>query len=356
MSKQQGQQVKTASLVFQLGAGEPDAAGLAQVSTEAHLLPPGPFRSTDVRPVECEAWQLDAAIAARVMARAAALKNDFLIDYEHQSLRSAYNGQSVPAAGWFKTFEWREGGASESASAGLWATGIDWNAKAKELIDKKEYRYISAVFAYYTDTGEVLEILSVALTNTPGIDGLDPLTQRAAMSRSTFLTPSSKSTKDDDMDKDQQIAALTTQVAALTTERDALKPQATQVVQANTQVVALTTQVAALTTERDTARAELTALTAQADKDKHAALLTAALTGGRLAPAQKAWAEKQSLAALTEYLDATAPLVQQDRQADAGDKGGHGLSEVELATCTRMGVSPEAFVAARDNKPLPKSA
>jgi phage I-like protein len=341
VSKQQGQQVKTASLVFQLGVGEADAEGLAQVTTEAHLLPPGPFRSTDVRPVECKAWQLDTAIAARVIARAAALKNDFLIDYEHQSLRSAANGQPVPAAGWFKTFEWRE--------SGLWATGIDWTAEGKERIAEKEYRYISAVFTYYADTGEVLEIVSVALTNTPGIDGLDPLTQRAAMSRSAFLTIPSKSTKDDDMDKDQQIAALTA-------ERDALKPQAEQVVQANAKVVALTTERDTLKTERDTAQTALTALKEAQDKDKHATLLTAALTDGRLAPAQKAWAEKQSLAALTEYLDATASLVQQDRQAGASDKGGHGLNEVELATCTRMGVSPEAYVAARDNKPLTKSA
>ena len=115
------------------------------------------------------------------------------------------------------------------------ATGIDWTAEGKERIAEKEYRYISAVFSYYQDTGEVLEIISVALTNTPGIDGLDPLTQRAAMSRSTFLTTPFTSTKDDDMDKDQQIAALTA-------ERDALKPQAAQVVQANTKVVGNTCQ------------------------------------------------------------------------------------------------------------------
>ncbi len=330
--QQQGQQVKTASLVFQLGVGEPDDAGVVQVTTEAHLLPPGPFRSMDIRPEECDAWQLNAAIAARVIARADAQKNDFLIDYEHQSLRAAENGQPVIAAGWFKTFEWREGGASMD---GLWATGIDWVVDAQEQIAKKKCRYISAVFTYYADTGEVLEIISVALTNTPGIDGLDPLTQRAAMSRSTFLIPPSKSTKDDDMDKDQQIAALTS-------ERDTLKTQVAQ--------------IATLTTERDTAQTALTALKAEQDKAKHAELLTAALTSGRLAPAQKAWAEKQSLAALTEYLDATAPLVKQERQADAGDKGSHGLNEVELATCTRMGVTPEAFVAARDNKPLSKSA
>lgn len=139
------------------------------------------------------------------------------------------------------------------------------------------------------------------------------------------------------MDKDQQIAALTAEVQAL-------KPQAALTVQANAQVVALTTQVAALTAERDTAATSLAALTAQADKDKHAQLMTAALTGGRLAPAQKAWAEKQSVAALTEYLDATAPIVSKERQAHVDSQdGNHGLTEVELAACTRMGVTPEDF-------------
>jgi phage I-like protein len=137
------------------------------------------------------------------------------------------------------------------------------------------------------------------------------------------------------MDKDQQIAALTA-------ERDTLKVQVAN--------------VTALTAERDKAKADLAALQEAQDKDKHAALLTAALTSGRLAPAQKAWAEKQSLAALTEYLDATAPLVQQERQADKDDDGHHGLNEVELATCTHMGVTPEAYIAARNNKPLTKSA
>nr|WP_180132576.1 phage protease [Rhodoferax sp. BLA1] len=310
------------SFVLELGA--PDAAGLAPVPTEAHLLPPGPFRSTDGRPEDCEAWQLDATIAARVIDRASQRKNDVLIDYEHQSLYASMNGQPVIAAGWFTgpSLVWRE--------TGLFATGIDWVAEAAERIAGKKYRYISAYFSYYASTGEVLEILSVALTNTPGLDGLNALSARAALSRSVFATPPTDSTKDEKvtMDpKDEQIAALTSKVATL-------EPEAAR--------------VAALTTERDTAVTALAALTNQVEKDKHTALLTAALSDGRLAPAQKAWAEKQSRAALTEYLDASKPLVDQSRQVDPkAEQGGHGLTEVELAACTRMGVTPEAFLAAK---------
>lgn len=314
-----------AALTFEL---VPGADG---VTTEAHLLPPGPFRSTDVRPVECAAWQLDAAIAARVIARAAAQKTDTLIDYEHQSLRSTDNGQKVIAAGWIpNSYEWRDG-------KGLYAIDIGWTSQAEREIADKQYRYISTVFYYDASTGEVLGIVSVALTNTPAIDGLDALAAmaRADLSRSTSITGETE------MDKDQQIAALSsengtikTQVAALTAENATIK-----------------TQVAALTTENGDLKAKVTGFESEkaqaalaADKAKHAELLQVALTDGRLVPAQKGWAEKQSLAALTEYLDATNPVALLTKQADGkGAAGNHGLSDVELATCTRLGVKPEDF-------------
>ena len=54
------------------------------IPVEAHLLPPGPFRAVDGRPgtiAACQDWQLDAGIAARVIARAAAQQTDILIDF-----------------------------------------------------------------------------------------------------------------------------------------------------------------------------------------------------------------------------------------------------------------------------------
>ncbi len=306
------------------------------VTTEAHLLPIGPFRSTDVRPAECEAWQLDASIAARVIARAADRKTDTLIDYEHQSLRAEKNGQKVVAAGWIpNTFEWREG-------KGLYAVNVGWTGQARREIADKQYRYISTVFYYDADTGEVLEIISVALTNTPALDGLDALAAmaRAALSRgelSDFLT-----TGDADM------AATEQQVAALTAERDTAKTQLAALTAENatikTQVAALTTENAELKGKVAAVESEKAAAALAADKAKHAELLTAALTDGRLVPAQKAWAEKQSLAALTEYLDATKPVALLNKQVNGkDDAGNHGLSDVELAYCTKMGVEPKDY-------------
>ncbi|MDD2722223.1 MAG: phage protease [Gallionella sp.] len=328
-----------AALSFEL------VTGVDGVTTEAHLLPVGPFRAVDGRPVECKAWQLDAAIAAKVIALAASRKNDILIDFEHQSLRSRDNGKRADAAGWIpRTLEWRDG-------IGLFAANITWVGETQELIAQKRYRYISTVFYYSCDTGEVLEIVSVALTNTPAIDGLDPLAALARAALTDLSTPAG----------DSVMPLTEKEIAALTAEHNAAK---TQVVALTAERDGLTAKVAALTTERDglnTKVADLSAKVASfekekaeaalaADKAKHGELLAAALTDGRLTPAQKPWAEKQSLAALTEYLDATKPLAMLGKQA--GDKdaaGNHGLNADELAVCARAGLTPEEF--AKSKKP-----
>ncbi len=315
-----------AALAFELMPAQGEVA-----PTEAHLLPPGPFRSTDSRPAECAAWQLDAAIAARLIALASAQKTDIVIDFEHQSLRSKDNGRRVEAAGWIpRTLEWREG-------SGLWAVGIRWVGDSAALIAAKQYRYISALFLYSPVTGDVLEIVSVALTNTPGIDGLEAL---ADLARS-FHHPE----EDTAMADEKTLAALTaerdtlsTKVAALAAERDGL----------NNQVAALTKERDGLTTKVTVLEQEKATAAAAADKAKHADMLAAALTSGRLTPAQKPWAEKQPLAALTEYLDATSPLpIAATSQAGGRQAGGDGLTPEELAMCTKMGVQPEDFKKAK---------
>lgn len=201
----------------------------------------------------------------------------------------------------------------------------------------KEYRYISAVFAYDKVTGEVLDIVSVALTNTPALDGLEAL---ADLARKIFDFNQPK--------QGENRMGTEAQVAALTVERDGLK---TNVVALTAERDGLATQVAALTTERDGLQTKVAAIDAEkaqaalaADQAKHKDLLTAALTDGRLTPAQKPWAEKLGLAALTEYLDATSPLALLQKQNEGHQTGAKGLSDEELAMCTRMNVTPEDYL------------
>lgn len=323
--------------------------------TEIRLLPAGAFSATDGRPgalAKGGTWKLDAELARAVIARVDATTVDIVIDYEHQSLLAKENGQPAPASGWLKKLEWREG--ASDAGGGLWATDVSWTPPALAKLTNKEYRYLSPVFVF-DEEGRVLALDSVALTNRPGLDTLNPLVSRGVLSRLFGRLKASLDTLNPlvsraalslltgdleahDVDKDQQIAALTnerntatTQVAALTQERDGLK-----------------TQLAALTAERDGLKSAADQAKADADKKAHAELLTAALTDGRLTPAQKPWAEKQPLAALTEFLDAAAAVADLTRrQAKPGEAGAGGLSTEELAMCTRMGVSAEDFLKAK---------
>lgn len=63
------------------------------------LLPVGPFKARDGRPFDVASghWQLDGQIAAALIARAKALGQDTLTDYDHQTLKTDQNGQPAPA-------------------------------------------------------------------------------------------------------------------------------------------------------------------------------------------------------------------------------------------------------------------
>jgi phage I-like protein len=141
-------------LIAQLSAGQP----------AVRLLPAGKFRSAEGsgRPHDAPAWRMDAETAAILISQDAARANRRVVDYEHQTLSAASNGQPAPAAGWIEALEWRDDG--------LYA-GIAWTPKAAAMIDDGEYRYLSPVFSYDA-TGRVLDILHAGITNHPGLDGL----------------------------------------------------------------------------------------------------------------------------------------------------------------------------------------
>lgn len=140
---------------------------------EFRILPDGVFRANDGRPEKLDGWVMNGDIAKPIIASLAA-RDDVLIDYEHQSLKAATNGKPVPAAGWFKRAEWREG-------LGLFAVDVRWSAMARAMILNKEYRFISPAFHFDANTGEVRGILSVGLTNAPALTGLTDLAAASAM-------------------------------------------------------------------------------------------------------------------------------------------------------------------------------
>ncbi|MEV3815969.1 phage protease [Aeromonas salmonicida] len=147
------------------------------------LLPVGPFKARDGRPFDVASghWQLDGQIAASLFARAKALGQDILIDYDHQTLKTDQNGQPAPAAGWYNSDEiaWREG-------QGLFIKPR-WTERATALVAAKEYRFLSAVFPYDAQ-GRPLELRMTAITNDPGVVGMQALAALSALPASSLMS------------------------------------------------------------------------------------------------------------------------------------------------------------------------
>lgn len=87
---------------------------------------------------------------------------DIVIDYEHQTLKDV----QAPAGGWIKELVLK--------SDGIFAK-VEWTKKAREYLQNREYRYLSPVVLIRKKDHKASQLHSVALTNTPAINGMTPI-------------------------------------------------------------------------------------------------------------------------------------------------------------------------------------
>lgn len=84
---------------------------------------------------------------------------DIVIDYEHQTLQDV----QAPASGWVKELIY----TPEAIIA-----KVEWTQKAQEYLKNKEYRYLSPVVLIRKEDNKAVALHSLALTNTPAINGM----------------------------------------------------------------------------------------------------------------------------------------------------------------------------------------
>lgn len=346
--------------------------------------PAGKFLPADGRAMDVASWYIDAALATEVIARHAARGQPSVIDYEHQTLHKEKNGQPAPAAGWLHGLRWIEG-------RGLFGE-VEWTEDAKAQISAKQYRYFSPVFEYSRPEGHVLAIHMGAVTNHPGLHGLEPLSLLAAAT-AAFLPASQEHLPMNPLllavlaalglpnttDEKAAMAALTAVGSIKDLQAKAAAGEAaTQVATAACTALSLPTD-----TKADVVTAALTAAvaTGKPDPSKYVpletvtamqtqlAVLTAkqldgeidaaiqpALADGRLQPTMEPWARElgqTNMAALTSYLATAQPIAAltgtqtQGKQPENTTKGAHGLDASEVAVCTAMGINPEDFAKSK---------
>lgn len=337
---------------------------------EVQLLPAGQFRARVTgRPDDAPYWYIDAELASAIIADFDSQKVKAVIDYEHQTMLAAKNGQPAPASGWFSKLEWRDG-------VGLFATDVEWTDRAASMIEAKEYLYISPVFSYNKKTGAVKKLLHAALTNNPDLDGMEAVAanQFAQLIDQQLATEALSMTELLEQLRWLLNLPVTSTAEDVTTELqkaiDQIKTAAASAASVpGFDVVALiksqADQIAALTASvanpdpskfvdvgtMVALQAEVAALSAQINGKEVDEIVIAALSAGKILPAQEPWARSlgaKNLAALKEFVATAQPIAaltatQTDGKPPANTAPGAQLDENQLAVCKAIGTDPGDF-------------
>ena len=251
------------------------------------------------------------------------------IDLEHSSQIAAPMGMPAPAVGWIKQIEVRDNA--------LWGR-VEWTADGAATVTSRAYRYLSPVFQYDYQTGEILQIVSAGLTNNPNLE-------MAALNRTTTETDMDKAVLDalglaaTSTAADAVVAINTLKSEKAVALNRAEAPDPDRFVPKADHQLALN-RITAFETEEKTRRES--AITAAVD---------AAVAAGKVAPASKdyhlaACRQDGGLERFTAMVGAApviAPPSALDRRTPDATPG--KLTGEELAMCRMMGTDPEKFAA-----------
>lgn len=117
---------------------------------QIQLLPAGDVHGRDGR------WWLNNK-PERILEAFAIYAGPLSIDYEHAN--DLVVGEPIPSAGWIS--------AIHNIDGQIWGD-VDWTPRAKQMIEDKEYRFVSPVF-YSDDSNVIIEIIGAGLTNRPNL-------------------------------------------------------------------------------------------------------------------------------------------------------------------------------------------
>lgn len=278
-------------------------------------------------------------------------KIDLVVDYEHQTLLNV----QAPAGGWIT--ELYKGTDAIIAK-------VEWTQKAQEYLKNREYRYLSPAIRAQKD-GRVSSIQSVALTNTPAIDGM------FAMCKDAENRETERGEKKMDLKKLIAILGLpeeTTEAEVENAVKDIVqkttknenKPQDTgaEGVVANSTVLSLlelplnastadvTSKIMALKNGDVELAMRVKQLEDAARKRETDILVETALKSGKIAAAQKDWAKEYALSdrsGFEKFLQMTPAAVPMGKMKLKDAKETPERSAEMMAILKNTGISEEDF-------------
>ena len=279
---------------------------------------------------------------------------DLVVDYEHQTLK----GVEAPAAGWVKELKLEDGCIKAV---------VEWTARGAEYLKNREYRYLSPVVSVRKADGKATGLHSLALTNTPAIEGMTPLVNsenfEGGQSNMDILKKlAGLFGLGEDATEEQIMEALSACIAENKSLKEGQKlPTADENTVANKAVCELlgleagakTADVAAaimalkggiigdVDLNKKVRALEQTIATYYADE-----AVRMALKEGKITPAQKEWARSYALKDLDDFKAFVDKAPQVVPMGEVG--GGESLAlkstepdEATMLVCKQLGVSAE---------------
>ncbi|MDO4307485.1 MAG: phage protease [Eubacteriales bacterium] len=289
-------------------------------------------------------------------------KLDLVIDYEHQTLSDV----QAPAGGWIK--ELYKGEDAIIAK-------VEWTAKAAEYLKNKEYRYLSPVVLVRKRDQKATAIHSVALTNTPAIDGMFALVNsldiediseggnimdlkelaKALGLPETATEEENKKAVEDAAKAAEKLKEMEEKKSEDKTGEGG-KPQEVAEVVANSTILSMlglkegaktedvAASIMALKTGTPDTQAELLALKQRMQERDADEEVQKALKAGKITAAQTGWAKSYALKDMDGFKGFVekAPVVVPPGKLELKDApAAPGSDEVDVAILKNMGVSME---------------
>ncbi|MFV0448030.1 MAG: phage protease [Vibrio sp.] len=252
-------------------------------------------------------------------------------DIEHSTHIKAPKGEPAPAYGWITKAENRDGV--------IWGF-IEWNDDGAQLIAEKKYAFYSPSFTY-DKNGQVLALVSAALTNDPNLDvpALNNRMENAnmplpkivldALGLAEDATPEQAEVAINTLKQDKEVALN----RASTVDLNKYIPKATHELALN---------------RAETAETKLAAIH---DKELET-LVDDAIEAGKIAPANKdmyvSLCRSEGGAEQFKSFIASAPAVVDSKEKQKPDLATNSkLDEHEIAMCRKLGTSEEEYLAAK---------
>ena len=286
-------------------------------------------------------FEVDDESCRTIMAQFKGRHLDLVIDYEHQTLKDV----QAPAGGWIKDIY--KGDDALVAK-------VEWTPKAQEYLKNREYRYLSPVVTVRRKDRKAIGLHSVALTNTPAIDGMFAIVNSAGFPAGEIDDPQGG----ENMEFLKALAARLG-LPETATEED-VKNAVDALLKKGTEVVANSTILSMLGLENDAktedvtgkiqqmknggdVAAELAALKQQIAKKDADEAVALALKDGKISAAQKEWASQYALKdpeGFSGFLEKASPVVPMGKLG-ADQLAVHKKGEVDSVVLKNLGMSKE---------------